>query len=223
MDKFLLLLFLFSLTVIPSNGQLNIKVGYSGSYGEANEINGVINRFNDERPFLEQKLNEMHLLSGLEIGFRYRLGISAFEISWGNVSAESEAFGTDNGVPFEERLTTSLRSYSVTFDNFLGDFGFGASLATRKLKMKTDIAGFNRDRQILSDSGLISRFHIFYQLVSNNVSLTIKPFVEYPWEKLNVYGLEREYFPDSTLPAQDFDADLTVFGVSFLFYNGPQR
>ena len=190
---------------------------------EPDKINEIISRFNDDKPFLEQPLNEINFLSGLELGLRYRIGISAFEIGWGSGSAEAEAFGTDNGTPFQEAMTTSFRTYSIGVDNFLGDFGFGASLGNRRLKITTDISGFDRDRTVMTDTGLSSRFHIFYQVKSNSVSLTLKPYIEIPWDSYNVSALNKEYFPDSTIPDDAFDTDITIFGISLLFYNGPQR
>jgi hypothetical protein len=222
LKKLLWSIFLLLLTVVVQ-AQLNIKVGYTGGYATADEINDIINRFNDERPFLEKKLNEMHLMSGLDLGVRYRVGSAALELFWTNGTAESEAFGTNNGSPFSERLLTSLRSYGIGLDNFIGDFGFGAALISRRLKMQTDITGFNSDRQLFTSTGLASRFHLFFQVKSRSVSLTIKPYYEFPWDKLNVSGLEREYFPSSTTPVENFDTDMSMFGISFLFYNGPQR
>ena len=203
--------------------QLNIKVGYGGGYMEPDKINEIIGRFNDDKPFLEQPLNDINFLSGLELGLRYRIGISAFELGWNNGSAEAEAFGTDNGSPFQEALTVSLRSYTIGVENFIGDFGFGASIGRRRLKIITDITGFDRDRTIMTSTGLASRFHVFYQVKSNSVSLTLKPYIEFPWDSYNVSALNREYFPDTTIPDTDFDTELTVFGISILFYNGPQK
>lgn len=205
-------------------GQLNIKVGYTGGYTSADEVNDIFRRFNDERPFLEEQLNELHILSGLELGLRYRISSSALEISWANMSAESEALGTDpQGSTFRERAETGIRSYSVGIDNFIGDFGFGGSFGTRRLKMKTDISGFDKKREVFKSTGYFSRFHIFYQVTSNRVSLTFKPYIEVPWGKLNVAGLEKEYFPDSTTPVDQFDSNYTLFGISLLFYNGRQN
>lgn len=209
--------------LIEGRSQFNIKVGYGGGYMEPTEINEIIGRFNNDKPFLEQKLNDINFLSGLELGLRYRFGISAFEIAWNSGSAEAEAFGTKDGSPFQEAMKASLRTYSIGVDNFIGDFGFGASIGNRRLKFTTDITGFNKDRTILTQTALASRFHVFFQVKSNNVSLTFKPYVEFPWDSYNVSALNREYFPDSTIPDADFDTDLTVFGLSVVFYNGPQR
>jgi hypothetical protein len=202
---------------------LNIKVGYGGGYVQSTEINDIIARFNTDKPFLEKKLDDVNFIGGLELGLRYRFGISAFEIAWSNGSAESEAFGFEDGNSFSETLNTSLRTYSIGVDNFVGNFGFGASIGNRQLKIKTDITGFDGDRTIMSETGLASRFHVFYQIKSNSVSITLKPYVEFPWDSYNVSALNREYFPDSTIPDADFDTDLTLFGLSIIFYNGPQR
>ncbi|NNF33314.1 MAG: hypothetical protein HKN68_04360 [Saprospiraceae bacterium] len=216
-------LLLMLLIGVEGKTQLNIKVGYSGGYMESNKIDDIIGRFNDDKPFLEQPLGNIDFLSGLELGMRYRFGISAFEVSMSDLSGDSEAFGIKDGNPFEETITTGFRSYSIGVDNFIGNFGFGASISSRRLKIDTDIMGFDRDRTVLSEKGIASRFHIFYQVKSNNVSLTLKPYIEIPWESYNISALNRDYFPDSTIPDSEFETDITIFGISLIFYNGPQK
>ncbi len=198
--KYLITLFIVFMGYTYGVSQLNIKVGYGAGFMESKEINDIIDRFNSDKPFLEQRLSEVKFLNGLELGLRYRFGFSAFEISMSNG-----------------------RSYLLGVDNFIGDFGFGASISSRRLKLETDITGFDEDRAVLNDRAFASRFHVFYQLKSNNISLTFKPFIEIPWQSYNVAGLNKEYFPNSTTPDSEFDTDITIFGISILFYNGPQR
>ena len=81
--------------------QLNIKVGYTGGFTSAPDLNNIVRRFNEDFTGkyggkLDDALNEIRSMHGLEIGLRYRINRVGFELSWHNMSDKSDVFGQLN-------------------------------------------------------------------------------------------------------------------------------
>jgi len=68
---------------------------------------------------------------------------------------------------------------------------------------------------------LSSHFHLSLNVESNDIlTLSIKPYVQVPWSKLNVIPLHEELLPNDTVNADDFKEDFLNFGIMLVFYNG---
>ncbi len=210
-------------------GQLNIKVGYTNGFTQGLNYNGVVSNFNkniETQFILDDALDPINSLHGLELGLRYRLNSVGFELSWSNLSKRSDAFASlDNVNRIQTKLFTSLTEYSLGAENYFGYFGYGASVGYRHLSIKTDVPGSRRKRaELLGEPGWAGKFYLLFQVPGDKVALTFKPYVQFP---LSEYALDN--FESGLNSKYGFDSRSSVekerffmYGISILLYNGQQ-
>jgi len=214
-----LLIFLYSVCI----GQVNFKVGYSFGYTQMKDANIVHRAYNDSKPGIVEIMKDLHWMHGVEVGLRSKWESVGIEISYQNLGRDRSAIGLElDDSTFEKTLFYSTRTYSIALENYFGPFGYGASIGRTKLKVATDIAGISSTkRPLTSDANLSSQFYLLLSAPgTKTVSLTIKPYVSFNWGGFNLSNLEPELKVDTTLDLSDIKP--TFWGVSLLFYNGPQ-
>ena len=220
--------------LMPNEGynQLNIKIGYNGGHSSAPAMNGIITQFNNDFVSkyggkMESPLDEVKLMNGLEIGARYRMGSVGFELTWNSMSDINDVYGVlSSGTKFQSKWFTSLTQYALGIENYIGNFGYGASLGYRTAKIKSAIDGAKRKRSnIVTDSGLVSKFYLLYQFPSNVVALAIKPYIEVPLKDIDIRNFDQELFyridPSYNSP-KPINERYMLYGISIVLYNGPQ-
>lgn len=205
------------------HAQFNIKVGYNLGFAVDDKIGDIVDRFNKENDFFNQPLGDIEGMGGIELGLRYRFKSSAIELSWINNSARARGFGNDGSTPVEADIDASMRTFSLGLETMYGPIGIGSSIDRRRLKLKQDIPNFDATETVSQSSGWAAKLHLTLEARSSSMSLTFKPYIQFPLSNLNVYGLEKSFFPDSEAVENDFDTDFLVYGISIVIYNGPQR
>jgi hypothetical protein len=223
-----LMLFLPTITFC----QFNIKIGYIGGFTKAPDMNGIISKFNDEfvskyNGKLDDNLNEIKFLNGLEVGTRYRLNNVGFELTWNSMITKSDAFGAlASGNRVQSKWYTSFTQYALGIENYIGNFGYGAAFGYRTARIKTAIEGTQRKKaEVVSQSGWTSRFYLLYQIPSNIVALAIKPYVEIPLKNLDITNFDQELFykiDKSYVSPKPINERFMMYGISIVLYNGPQ-
>ncbi len=211
-------------------GQVNIKVGYTNGFTKAPGYNDIVNTFNnnvESNLKLNDALDELKSLHGLELGVRYRINNVGFELSWANLSKRSDAFASDQNINrLQTRLFTSLSEYTLGAENYLGYFGYGASIGYRYLSIKTDVPGSRRKRtELLGEPGWAGKFYVLFQIPGDKVALTFKPYIQFPLSEYNLDNFEKGinekfgYDARASVPTERF----FMYGVSVVLYNGRQN
>ena len=225
---------IFLIFFIPYSlfSQVNIKVGYIGGFTKADAINKTIKDFNENftskyNGILNDALDEVKSLHGLEIGLRYRMKKVGMELSWHSMSDKSDVFGTlASNVNFQDKWFTSLTEYSFGLENYIGKFGYGASLGFRTLKIRTDISGAPRKKQnIKSESGFASKFYILYQYPGEKVGIAFKPYVQVPLSNFDIGNFDQELnvqLDKNYISNKPLDERFFIYGISIVLYNGKQ-
>lgn len=220
--------------LFPNEGynQLNIKIGYNGGYSSAPAMNGVITQFNNDFVSkyggkMESPLDEVKLMNGLEIGARYRMNSIGFELTWNSMSDINEVYGNlSSGTKFQSKWYTSLTQYALGIENYIGNFGYGVSLGYRTAKIRSAIDGSKRKKSnIVTESELVSKFYLLYQLPSDVVALAIKPYIEFPLNDIDIRNFDQELFyriDPSYISPKPINERFMLFGISIVLYNGPQ-
>ncbi len=222
--KYILGLLIISST-ITLKGQTNLKVGYSFGYSNPEQTKTIFDRFNAINPQAEQQLSPVKLYHGIELGIRYRFEHFGIDLGVSSISGNEEAlnvFQADGSLGRDE-WQISLVNYSLGLENYFGAFGYGATIGTQKLKYKTNFVSSNGKKTIFNESVLNSKFYLILEVPSNKIAFSIRPYISTTWRPYNIRDVELLFDPQSTLPENEFDQDLVVYGVSFLFYNGRQR
>lgn len=228
LKKYLLTISLMIYFAISAIGQLNFKVGYSFGYTQMTDANIVHRAYNDSKnypgkPGIVEIMKDLHWMHGIEVGVRQKWESVGVELSYQNLGRDRSAIGLElDETAFEKTLFYSTRTYSLALENYFGPFGYGVSMGRTKMKVATDIEGINSTKRLLmSDSNLSSQFYLLLAAPgTKTVSLTIKPYVSINWGGFNLSDLETELNVDTTLDLSSIRP--TFFGVSLLFYNGPQ-
>lgn len=226
------LIFLMAIS-LSAIGQLNIKVGYTGGFTKAPALNAIVDKFNTDfisnnpEGKLDDALDQIRSLHGLEVGLRYRMNSVGFELSWHNMSDKSDVFGTlNNKSSFQDKWFTSLTEYALGVENYFGNFGYGASIGIRTARIKTDITGAPRKkRQVTSESGLASKFYLIFQYPGDKVGIAFKPYVQVPIRDLDVSSFDQELnvqLNNTYQAVQPQSERFFMYGISIVLYNGRQ-
>lgn len=223
MRNYLMALFVLFLGI--SHAQLNFKVGYDLSFARPSALNSLIDEYNDANPYFESKMGHLKFISGLEMGVRYGFGSTALEFTFGNMSKTQGAEGilpADNSEVIK-KLYYNVRRYNIGYQYLIGSFGYGASIGLRKFRVRTSATGTTIKPTLAEDYNYFSRFHILYELPGQKrLRFTIMPYVEVPWGKTDVSNV-RNHLLNTPTNTQELLESLPVFGISFVFYNGPRN
>ena len=214
-------------------GQMNIKVGYSGGFMKAPELNKIVDKFNTEfvnsfsGGLLDDELDQFRSVHGLEVGLRYRMKNVGFELSWNNMSDKSDVYATlPNSQSFQDKWFLSLTEYSAGIENYFGKLGYGASIGYRTVRMKTDIAGAPRKkRSVMEESAWSNRFYLIFQFPGQKVGIAFKPYVQIPLKAYDVSPFDQEYnaqFNSNYRAIKPQEERFFMYGISIVLYNGKQ-
>ena len=203
--------------------QFNIRVGYAFAYTEADGLNVIMRKYNDANPWLENKFDEFHYFNGLELGVRYKFGNLGFDLSFNNLSKSSEGQGNNptTGSYFKDKWNASLIDYSLGIETYYGNIGIGTALCSTRFKVTTDISNSKNDKVVMKSNQYSSRFYLIFSLPTRSTAVALKPFVEIPWNNFNFSAVNQEIFGSGVDNDPAYDAKMMFFGISALFYNGP--
>jgi hypothetical protein len=212
-------------TVFSAYAQFNIKVGYNGNYANLEKTADIINRYSANFPNKSQVLKPIRIYHGIEIGTRYKFNENlGFDFGISSAKGKSEVTGlfSLSSELIETEWKSSLNSLYIGLESLFESYGFGATIGYQQLTYKNK-PNLNSDNiEILKQRALNSRFNLIFEFTSLQNAFSFRPFVSINWQPYNVYNVELALFPDSQLPASDFNEELMVFGISLLIYNGPQ-
>lgn len=221
-------------TTVSLSGQLNIKVGYVGGFTKAPVLNDVVDRFNvdflktNDKGTLDDVLDPITSLHGLEVGLRYRINKVGFELSWHNMSDKSDIIGTLNDkTSFQDKWFTSLTEYSLGMENYYGNFGYGASLGYRTVRMKTDISGAPRKKRlVVNESAFASKLYLIFQYPGQKVGIAFKPYIQVPLGNLDISNFDQELnvqLNPNYSASKPQEERFLLYGISIVLYNGQQN
>jgi hypothetical protein len=202
-----------------------LKVGYAFGHSNMEQTKSLFDNFNTNNPQAEKKLSTIKNFHGIELGTRYKFKSFGIELGLSSMSGSSEALNVfqSNGALGSDEWKISVINYSIGLENYFGNFGYGANIGLQKLKYRADIDGSKSKKTIFNESVLNSKFYLILEVPSNKIAFSVRPFISTTWEPYNIKAVELVFNPQSTLPKSDFDQNILVYGISFLFYNGPQN
>jgi hypothetical protein len=213
------------------SAQLNIKVGYSGAWPQDARVNEIIDKFNAGiGSLLEKPMNNFSSMHGLSVGLRYRSKKVGVEASWQSLSDRSSYTGKVNGVngpvTVNDKWFLSETEYSLGVENYFGRFGYGASIGYGTMRIKTDISGSRKKREVVNTSAPLGKFYLIFQYPSNNVAAAIKPYIQFPLGDYDITNFDKDLFTTydaNYTSSQSYINRNTTLGISIILYNGPQE
>ena len=211
--------FLFS---NPINAQLNITTGYELNYQLANDFNDIIKEFNTQNDFLDENLDELRIMHGLQLGLQYEIeDFLAFTLGWKYRFKNSESSGIDPNTSEEVRRDLFIRQnvISVGFENKFGLVGYGATFDYNRTRFRQEKNNSNNKEDISSGQNFSSTFFLsFTSSPSNQTKLSVRPYIQVPWSKLNLDQLNMELNESSG--TEKIEDGFLSFGLMLIFLNG---
>lgn len=229
-QRFASLIFACLILCFEGTSQLNIKIGYSVAYAPAKTNNDLVRMYDDSQfqQYGEDNYNQMGNLgamNGVNIGFRYALNTSSVELSWESLrkTKKSTAFVAGQpqtqptAVPYE--ILYASNNMMFTFENEIGFIGLGSSIGYNVFSIKAPASNGDEKKKIVKDNQFFARFHLALSFTGNStVSCSLKPFIQVPLSKINFKALA----DNLEVSGDSYDESLPLFGLSLIFYNGPQ-
>ncbi len=220
-NRYSLLIAFFLCTTFALNAQINLGVGYSLGYTNPVEDQMIFEKFNEDRPWLEDGLEPMNALQGFHMGLRYKFDFVALELTWRNRFRIKRANGIDpsTNADFQRRMVHRYYSYSIGIENFINNFSYGASIDLEDFAIRTEVTGIDKDFTIVRHYGLGSHFFVSYNLNAGEaLSFAIRPYVHIPWQTYNIAKVAEEVNGD--VSNSELNANYMNIGIMFIFYNG---
>jgi len=222
----ILVIFCFAISAQTAAAQFNVMIGYSGNFAQPEELDRIIQQYNETTVGLENRLPELNYLNGLVLGARYKVSVVSLEAALDLRFQEANANGVDSlrMVPnFRRGLSYRYLSYSFGAESLVTpNFGFGGSIALDNFRMKAQTQAQDSEFQVIDEAGLSSQFYATVFLPgTRELSIGIRPFVHVTWTAFDLGALDTELNGANALGGDLNDRPL-LFGIKFLFYNGKQ-
>lgn len=221
---FILFIFLFGSNL--SYGQLNVKSGLTVGYINPTNTNTVLEKFNREHAYLNKKFRSLNLIYGLTLGLRYRWEFVDLELSYHIKMRKVRAKGKyeDSTKNFSREVLLGINSISLGLGFHYEGFGFGGSMDLSKLIIsgRNDSSKRKDKYPLVNEPFMGNHFYLSYELNGNNtLSLSIRPYIQIPWEKFNINPLHAP-LEQNVAPTNTPD-DFTNYGLMIIFYNGEKN
>lgn len=205
-------------------GQFNLSVSYNIGLTQPTVLDGIVDRYNSSRPFLQNTLDRTKVLNGYGIGLRYKIDRIAFDARWENLIDGSEASGVDpsnNDNDFEQLLFLRLSTYAFGIESFFSDkFSIHASFEFNKVRYRTEINDSGDRFDLLNDWGTGSTFSIGYNFIGGGlIHVSLRPYMHVSWTGHDLAKLDQTLNPD-TFSNENLNEEFFNFGLKLIFYNG---
>jgi hypothetical protein len=224
MYKRLLFLFIILGSLSKLIGQFNIKVGYNTQFPALKTTNALFTQFNSNgnvtTPY--KKFRFMH---GLDIGTRYFIskGLAA-ELGYTyNFTSDNKSTITSGTTLKNDEWRLGNRNISLGLDSYFGWLGLGGHLMYSQWTYSKDVEGQSSKQKVLGTNDYLLKINAIIYSESNKTAIALKPFYTFPLSSKgkDIQSVNKTLNPTSTSTPQL--ENFQHFGLSIVFYNGPQR
>ncbi len=216
-------IYIFSgiLLCIAMHAQINIKVGYNAQYTPLTSTNSLFSTYNKNTADISSKYKSFHFMHGLDFGLRYMITSSmGIEAGFTKLfSGDNKSARDVNGTIVKDEWRISHRMISMGIENYLGWFGYGVHLGQSKWQYLKDFPGASSKQEVNSNNLYALKFNLIIQAQSGKNAFALKPYYYYPLSKKNIDSVDVALNNTSNFTVENFQG----FGLSVIFYNGPQR
>ncbi|MCB0647514.1 MAG: hypothetical protein KDC49_12685 [Saprospiraceae bacterium] len=210
--------FLFLIAILLPfclKGQLNIKVAFLSTYGSYDGVNGFLNEKDAVAGVnLVDGFKDVHVLSGLDLGLRYKLSTgTAFEGGWnfGQPRVLKQSRFNDSNTVIDEKWKMQNNGLYLGMQQHLGAFSFGSAIQYNRLNMSTIPANKSKYEVIEKAPYWTAQFFIQLEYRTNFTAIALRPHYSLP---ITSYQFDRLNTNKS------YSESLTTYGLSLIIYNG---
>ncbi|MFK7936572.1 MAG: hypothetical protein AB8G22_23865 [Saprospiraceae bacterium] len=226
MFRISLTIILFSLFQSLAFSQLNLHAGYNGAYFNPEITNQILADFDINNPEWDNPLGDINFASGVMAGVNYRMNSFGIEFNWYNQSTNPKASGIVNEKELFQNLFIRNNSYGVAVQAYISDaISIGVGGEYQSFAVKSEKTGLTQRFKVLREDAFAGRAFLDIAVAKGAISaFHIRPYVQLPFQEINVFALEQELNPDSANNANidNYNEQLINFGISLYFSNGEQ-
>lgn len=185
------------------------------------KFDNILASYSPENSETIKAFSSLGFVHGIQLGLRYKLGDSALEIGWENLSRDrTNVQYKPSSDSFTDRVyNLSLSSFYFGADRQFGAFGFGSAILRSRLGINREIG--NNKLGLIKQNEYQLKLHLNWQVQSSKtVAVYIKPFYQFGLGKYDLSDLALDV--NSKNPALDVLEQSRMFGLSLVFFNGPQ-
>jgi hypothetical protein len=205
-----------------ASAQFNINVGYSAQYSPLKSTNSLFDTYNASKPNITKPYSNINYIHGLELGIRYMFGLKfGIEAGFNNLlTKDNKTSSLENNVIINDEWRVSNRQINFGIENYFGTFGYGLSLVHSTWKYSKDEIGNDKKLEILKSSDLAAKISLIIQAKSYKNAFALRPYYLYPFKRdTDITALKNVLNGSSSVSVTE---NFESFGISLIFYNGPQ-
>ena len=203
--------------------QLNFTMGYSSVFYKNESLKNVVNTFNDfNKDTLNSPFKTPSYLHGLEMGVRYKWENVAIQGGFSlRLNTNKALFRQANDGTLSQKLITNYNAWFIGATGYVNKwFGLGTSFDFTTTRVKNKLQTDKNSTAYLDQTGTSSQVFLVFDLPANKVlSLSIKPFFQWPWNNTDFTGLQKSLNGKT----EDLNSKWWTAGITFLFCNGVQN
>ncbi len=201
----------------PVNAQVNLKAGYNISFVSDPGVNQVVETFNSSQTYISA-FNKFSWMHGIELGFRFKADIHAFEISYQNayqlLQAKDELI--DGSGTYRDKIRLGIQSGAIGYQVTGDFFGIGTDLQYQWYTTKVDLESATEKFQHVQNMLALKCYMMFTLEGSGGIDASLQPYFVMPFDSYDLDPLSI-YLNQEAGPV---GKKWTRFGLSVLFYNG---
>jgi hypothetical protein len=207
--------------------QINSIAGYSYTRNSPTILNQIVDNYNARNPTLAQPMSHLSALNGMNLGIRYRFPYAAVEFLWSTriARARDQVVNTDR-TSFQNIINFRNQVFSLGGDLHYGMIGIGGTFDLNKIQIRKERSTDATKEIVMNNSSLTNQIYLIFDIkVTEGMSISIRPFVQIPSKKVNLYAVEKKFNPDiAAITSPDtYNQRFFNYGISFSFINGSKR
>jgi hypothetical protein len=224
---FLSCMLFFTALSSPIVAQINSIAGYNYTRSSPTVLNQIIDSYNARNPTLAQPMSYLSSLNGMNLGVRYRFPYAAFELVWSTriARAKDQVVNADR-TSYQNIINFRNQVFSLGGDVHYGAFGIGGTFDLNKIQIRKERSTDDTREILMNHSMLTNHLYLIFDVkVTEGMSISIRPYIQMPSKKVNLYAVEKKFNPDiAAITSPDkYNQRFFNYGISFSFINGSKR
>jgi hypothetical protein len=216
----------FSMSV-PVFAQINSIAGYNYTRNNPTILNQIIDNYNARNPTLARPMHHLSASNGMNLGIRYRFPYAGAEFVWSTRTARArdEVINTDR-TSYQNIINVRNQVFSLGGDVHYGGLGIGGTFDLNNIKVRKERSTDATKETLLTSNGLTNHIYLIFDIkVNDGLSISIRPFVQIPSQKVNLFAVEKKFNPDIAAIANpdNYNQRFFNYGISFSFVNGTKH
>jgi hypothetical protein len=207
--------------------QINSIAGYNYTRNNPTILNQIIDNYNARNPTLAQPMRHLSASNGMNLGIRYRFPYVAAEFVWSTriARARDQVINTDR-TSYQNIINFRNQVFSFGGDIHYGGIGIGGSFDINKIQIRKERSSDATKEILLTNNSLTNHIYLIFDIkATESLSISIRPFVQIPSKKVNLYAVEKKFNPDiAAITSPDaYNQRFFNYGISFSFVNGSKH